>query len=255
LGVEGGAAPADLIQAARFVEKERAATDFASTQEQSWMVLAAEALAQQGENLSLSIDGAPHKGVLYRNFRSDALAEKPVVIANGGAAPTQVVVTVSGHPKIPEPEAQHGYKIERSFFKLDGTPVPLDAIRQNDRLVVALKVTELEAAYARLILVDRLPAGLEIDNPNLFDGGSVESLAWVKPEVEPSHTEYRDDRFVAAFDRNGQDKATFSAAYVVRAVSPGKYVLPPATIEDMYRPERFGRTAYGAIEIRESAGR
>jgi uncharacterized protein YfaS (alpha-2-macroglobulin family) len=32
-------------------------------------------------------------------------------------------------------------------------------------------------------------------------------------------------------------------------VTPGHYVLPPATIEDMYRPERFGRTAFGAIDI------
>jgi uncharacterized protein YfaS (alpha-2-macroglobulin family) len=39
----------------------------------------------------------------------------------------------------------------------------------------------------------------------------------------------------------------------VRAVSPGKFVLPPATIEDMYRPERFGRTGFGAVEISGSA--
>ena len=42
-----------------------------------------------------------------------------------------------------------------------------------------------------------------------------------------AHTEYRDDRFIAAFDRTGQDKATFTLAYVVRAVTPGHYVLPP----------------------------
>lgn len=67
--------------------------------------------------------------------------------------------------------------------------------------------------------------------------------------VEPLHTEYRDDRFVAAFARDGHDRATFSVAYIARAVTPGHYVLPPATIEDMYRPERFGRTAFGAVDI------
>ena len=41
----------------------------------------------------------------------------------------------------------------------------------------------------------------------------------------------------------------FTVAYVVRAVSPGRYVLPQAMVEDMYRPDRFGRTATGAIEI------
>jgi uncharacterized protein YfaS (alpha-2-macroglobulin family) len=41
----------------------------------------------------------------------------------------------------------------------------------------------------------------------------------------------------------------FTAAYIVRAVTPGKYVLPQAVVEDMYRPDRFGRTATGRIEV------
>jgi len=32
-------------------------------------------------------------------------------------------------------------------------------------------------------------------------------------------------------------------------VSPGTYVYPAATIEDMYRPDRFGRTAFGTVEV------
>ena len=41
----------------------------------------------------------------------------------------------------------------------------------------------------------------------------------------------------------------FTVAYVVRAVSPGRYVHPQAFVEDMYRPDRFGRTATGTIEV------
>ncbi len=44
-------------------------------------------------------------------------------------------------------------------------------------------------------------------------------------------------------------KPVFTVAYVVRAVSPGRYVLPQATVEDMYRPDRYGRTGTGAIEV------
>jgi uncharacterized protein YfaS (alpha-2-macroglobulin family) len=36
---------------------------------------------------------------------------------------------------------------------------------------------------------------------------------------------------------------------VVRAVSPGQYVLPQAVVEDMYRPDRFGSTGTAAIDI------
>jgi uncharacterized protein YfaS (alpha-2-macroglobulin family) len=158
-------------------------------------------------------------------------------------------VTVSGNPLTPEPAAERGYRVERAYFTLDGKPVDPAAIKQNDRIVVALTITEYDAAFARLLLVDRLPSGLEIDNPDLFDGGSIESLTFLKKTVEPAHTEYRDDRFVAAFTRDGRDKASFSVAYIVRAVTPGHYVSPPATIEDMYRPDRFGRTGYGALDI------
>jgi uncharacterized protein YfaS (alpha-2-macroglobulin family) len=41
----------------------------------------------------------------------------------------------------------------------------------------------------------------------------------------------------------------FSVAYVVRAISPGKYVQPQAYVEDMYRPDRYGRTGTGTVEI------
>jgi uncharacterized protein YfaS (alpha-2-macroglobulin family) len=42
-------------------------------------------------------------------------------------------------------------------------------------------------------------------------------------------------------------------AYVVRAVSPGTYVLPQAYVEDMYLPDRFGRTATGTVTVNAAA--
>ena len=41
------------------------------------MVLAAQALARDAEALSLTVDGAPHKGALYRTYR-DGDAGEPV---------------------------------------------------------------------------------------------------------------------------------------------------------------------------------
>jgi uncharacterized protein YfaS (alpha-2-macroglobulin family) len=41
----------------------------------------------------------------------------------------------------------------------------------------------------------------------------------------------------------------YTVAYVVRAVSPGKYVLPQAVVEDMYQPDRFGRTGTGTVTV------
>ena len=77
-----------------------------------------------------------------------------------------------------------------------------------------------------LLVVDRLPAGLEIDNPALFDSGSIDAFAWLKKDLDPVHTEYRDDRFVAAIDREPGQSAFFTLAYVARAVAPGPLRLP-----------------------------
>jgi uncharacterized protein YfaS (alpha-2-macroglobulin family) len=79
--------------------------------------------------------------------------------------------------------------------------------------------------------------------------GDTGTLGWIVDAAEPVNTEFRDDRFTAAFERNQGSPPVFTVAYVVRAVSPGSYVLPQAKVEDMYRPDRFGRTATGSIEI------
>ena len=246
----GNEAPRDAIaRAGAAVDAARAERSLTSTQENNWMVLAAEALAEHGSLGEFSLDGQPVKGALNRRFSGAALAGKTVTIANSGQNGAELVTTVSGAPIMPEPAAANGYAIERTFYKLDGTKIDLRSIAQNERVVVALKVTEAQARYAKLLIVDRLPAGLEIDNPALVDGGSVEGFSWLTSDETPTHTEYRDDRFVAAYDRADGQSAFINIAYVVRAVAPGHYVYPPATAEDMYDPERYGRTAFGEIEV------
>jgi uncharacterized protein YfaS (alpha-2-macroglobulin family) len=220
-----------------------------STQEEAWLVLASQAIGRDAEAMRLNVDGADHRGAFYGTYRDTALASKPIRIANNGRDIVQAVITVTGNPIDPEPAIAHGYAIERSYHKLDGAPVQPDKVRQNDRLVVVLKVTEPEAKQARLLLVDRIPAGFEIDNSNLVDSNTTANLSWLGTNPEPAHTEYRDDRLVAAFDRDSNQPATFSIAYMVRVVSPGRYVHPAAQVEDMYRPERYGRTGYGTVEV------
>jgi len=112
-----------------------------------------------------------------------------------------------------------------------------------------LRIADPQPRYARVIVADYLPAGFEIDNPRLVSSGETGALTWIQDAAEPVSSEFRDDRFSAAFERKSGDPAVFSVAYVVRAVSPGRYVVPQAYVEDMYRPERFGRTGTGSIEI------
>jgi alpha-2-macroglobulin len=184
-----------------------------------------------------------------------ALEDAPLTIANRGQATARAVVTVTGVPLTPEPALAQGYSVERQIFTMKGEPVEAGKLRQSERYVVAVRVRQTSSIQGRVMIVDPLPAGLEIENRNLTEGATLEGLpflkqgGWISDAVTPSHTESRDDRFVAAFEGGTGAHAAFGAAYIVRAISPGRYVHPAAFAEDMYRPDRFGRTAFGIAEI------
>ena len=248
LASEGNAPRATLTQAVQRVEVARGLTPYTSTQENAWLVLASRALSK--ETLAIDVDGSPVKAAVYRSYKAEAIAGKPVKITNTGDAPVQAVVSVSGSPVTPEPAASSGFKIERNYFTLDGKPADITKARQNDRFAVVLKITEAKPEYGHIMVADYLPAGLEIDNPRLVSSGDSGTLDWIEDGEEPEHTEFRDDRFTAAIDRASDDKSVFTVAYIVRTVSPGKYVLPQAYVEDMYNPSRYGRSGTGSVEVR-----
>ena len=248
LASEGGAPRATISGAVERVEAARGVTSYLSTQEEAWMVLAARSLAKEASSTTLDVAGEKHEGTLNQRFRPADL-QAPLRVTNTSEGPLQAVVTVSGAPLLPEPAAEKGFKIERLYYTLDGKPADPAKAKQNQRFAVVLKITEPQPQLARVMVADYLPAGFEIDNPHLVSSGDTGTLDWIQNALEPVNAEFRDDRFSAAFDRKSGDAAVFTVAYVVRAVSPGRYVLPQATVEDMYRPDRFGRTGTGTIEV------
>ncbi len=248
LASEGGAPRATVIGAVERVEAARGLTPYTSTQENAWMVLAARALAKDAQAVSLDVNGEKTHGAFNRSLRAREL-QQPVKMTNSGDGPVQAVVTVSGAPLVPEGAAESGFRIERQYYTLDGKPADASKARQNQRFAVVLKIVEPQPRFGRIIVADYLPAGFEIDNPRLVSSGDTGTLAWIDDAQEPVTAEFRDDRFSAAFERKSGDPSVFTVAYVVRAVSPGRYVHPQAYVEDMYRPDRFGRTATGTVEV------
>ncbi|MEM9358397.1 MAG: alpha-2-macroglobulin family protein, partial [Pseudomonadota bacterium] len=267
-GIRDGAAVLTLASESRLLQAQQtrlgdvlseafAARQYTSTQEQAWMLLAANAMQQQLSGTELSVDGKVHKGQLRRQLKAARLQQGQLVIANAGQEAVDAVVSVIGTALTPEPAMSRGFTIERTYYTLDGQLIDMKSaeggqsqISQNDRMVVVLKIAS-EEKHGRVLLVDRLPAGLEIENPRLVTGGDISALSWLKSNVGAEHTEFRDDRFVAAFNffRNGGKYKSATVAYIVRAVTPGSFVHPAALVEDMYQPEKFARTASGRLEI------
>jgi alpha-2-macroglobulin len=248
LASEGRASAKTIDDAVLRIDAARALSVNTSTQEEAWLVLAARVLAKQTSAISLKVNNEVREGAYYRSLGGEELAA-PVTVSNQGEGNVQAVISVSGAPLTPEPAAAQGFKIERSYHTLDGEKADPSKARQNQRFVVVVKMTEPQPQFGRVIVADYLPAGFEIDNPRLVSSGETGTLTWIADAVDPVSTEFRDDRFTAAFDRKQDSNPVFSVAYVMRAVSPGRYVLPQAKVEDMYQPDRFGRTATSAIEI------
>ena len=105
--------------------------------------------------------------------------------------------------------------------------------------------------FGRVMVADYLPAGFEIDNPRLVSSGETGTSSWIEDGAgADQHSEFRDDRFTAAFDREfaRARRCSRSPTWCARC-RPASTSLPQAYVEDMYRPDRFGRTGVGTMEI------
>ncbi|HQZ11380.1 MAG TPA: alpha-2-macroglobulin family protein [Devosia sp.] len=219
-----------------------------STQEDAWTLLAASALGRSAGVSDVTIDGENVGENPYRRYWQETFDSETVTIANNGNQPTEVKVSVTGIPAVPPPAGGNEFTISRAYYLPDGTPVEdISEVAQNERFVVVLTMSAAMQGSGQYLVADPLPGGFEIENSDLSQGAGLSDLSWLK--VDPAqHVEARTDQFVAAF-RNVSDFKNFTTAYMVRAVSPGSFVLPGATVEDMYRPELRANTDAGRIEV------
>jgi hypothetical protein len=235
------------------VEAWRAQKSGTTTQENAWLLLAAHALSEDGAGVPLEVGGEAQTGPLQQVITGAQLRDAPLVVRNRSDRETPVSLLVTGASATPEPAAQSGLGIERQAYTLEGEPVALEDARQNARYVIVLSVREDAPRLGHLVVEDRLPAGFQIENPRLIPTSGPGQLPWLETSGNPEHTAFRDDSFMAAFaftDPGRQSPAKLRMAYVVRAVTPGEYVHGGATVEDMYRPERFARSAPGTVRVR-----
>ncbi|MDR6100643.1 uncharacterized protein YfaS (alpha-2-macroglobulin family) [Agrobacterium larrymoorei] len=249
LAAESRPVPAVVSQLAGVVSKDFESKSYTSTQEQAWMVLAARALKGEDKDIRLDVNGTLQQGGFSQRMSGDELLQKPLNLTNASANPVTAVVTTVAPPSTPLPAGGEGFTIEKTYYTMDGEQVNVSEVKQNERYVVVLTVIPQNDWQARILVTDLLPAGFEIDNPSLVNSAALTNFDWL-PETEAAHTEFRYDRFVAAFDKTAGDSSEITLAYVVRAVTPGTYDNPAASVDDMYRPQFSARTATSKMEVR-----
>jgi uncharacterized protein YfaS (alpha-2-macroglobulin family) len=241
--------PASIQGMIDVVAAERKRVQWTSTQDEAWMLLAARAVKAGTDSLALNVNGVAHGGAFSDRVTGLELLDNPITIQNLGPNPVEAVVTAVAAPAQPLPAGGNGFTINRTYYTLDGQVANVTEARQNERYVVVLTVNELSDWPSRVLITDLLPAGFQIDNPRIVNSADLANFTFL-PQTEAAALEFRDDRFVAAFDRQQGSDRSVTVAYVVRAVTPGIYAHPAARVEDMYRPEFSANTAAGMMEVK-----
>ena len=172
---------------------------------------------------------------------------KELRLVNKGPGVCWYGVRLEGVPSSGEfKPSDQGISIRREFLSQTGEKLNAERVQQGDLVVVKLTLDTLGEALDNLVVEDLLPAGWEVENPDL---ATSKILDWVKAETDWCvHRELRDDR-VLLF--TGAVSGSIDYYYTVRAVTPGKFVLPPVRVEAMYRPEVFSVNGGGVVEVKE----
>jgi uncharacterized protein YfaS (alpha-2-macroglobulin family) len=145
-------------------------------------------------------------------------------------------------------EEDSGVLIRRTFLDLsEGTKAASETLQQGELYVVRLQVNAKEH-LDNVVILDLLPAGLEIENPQLKGSATVGTAIRQKHgrRIETDFIDRRDDRIIV-FCSVQPGENVFD--YVVRAVTPGEYTLPAADASCMYDPDIFSVNGRGTITI------
>lgn len=225
---------------------EVASQRWLSTQERNALYLAGRKLLDKPESVW---QAELHSGAFafelntgQAGIKLDAgqLAE-PLSLRNSGDEPLYQQLALSGYPLKAPAAGGENLSIQREYLGMDGRPLDLKELRSGELVLVHLTLAAKQRVPDAL-LVDLLPAGLELENQNLAQ--SAASLAdagtavqeWQKSMANANlkHQEFRADRYVAALDLGAYGSTHL--LYLARAVTPGSYRVPPPQIESMYRP-------------------
>lgn len=237
---------------------------YLSTQEQVAIARVAHAFgAGNNQPLTASLQvGAtteklPDGRFLFTRDVTAAELASGVTVQPEGAATIFATLDVAGIPQKAPAADDSQIDVRRSYYTTDGQPWTGSSLKEGDTLIVELTI-EARMDMPDAMVTDLVPGGLEVENLNLggaqqWEGVVVDGIGMDEHAgaADIVHEEYRDDRYAAALKlRRGRAAHVF---YLVRAVTPGTYVVPPPLVEDMYRPavRGVGKTTLPTLTVGE----
>ena len=229
LAAEGGGARPTIAQRGRAWSKRRAALTPYTSHPGERLAGAGGARAGQGRRsgVALDVDGEARTGPALPHLRGADARERA---ADGDqhrrCARCRRWSRSPARRSTPEPAADQGFKIERSYYTLDGEKADLAKAEPEPALRRGAEGHRAEAEVRPACCSSTTcRPGFEIDNPQprlvRRHRHAVVARGRGASRSYPSSATTASSPRSSASD---SDQAVFTVAYVVRAVSPGRYV-------------------------------
>lgn len=217
-----------------------------STQERNALFMAGVALKENGQQqwqaiikTALTEKKVIHEGD-FQYFLSRQDIDSGIRVKSLEQDRLYASLDIAGYTSEPPAADFTHFNITRSYYNTQGEMVLPEQIAVGELLIVELSLQAKNRIQDALV-VDLLPAGFEIENQNLVHSLKLEEYRIGQQAVidrmdskSIKYQAWRDDRYVAAIDLKAY--GTQRLYYLLRAVTPGTYQVPPPYAEDMYRP-------------------
>ncbi|MEM9280849.1 MAG: alpha-2-macroglobulin family protein [Verrucomicrobiota bacterium] len=172
-----------------------------------------------------------------------SITDQPLKVSPSNSAPVYATLKVAMRPALaPLNPENKGFSIERTYQKVenDGSITDADELFVGDLILVTLDLNLPSGKENYLAIDDPLPAIFEGVNPS-FKSQATQRVNRER-QNRTLYTHYRElkkDRMMFFTDYVNRE-GDYTVQYLARVVAPGEVTAPPAKIEAMYEPQRFG---------------
>ncbi len=150
---------------------------------------------------------------------------------------------------LPRRPLDHGFRVRKTVQVVDALRGVSRGRKPKlgDTVLVTLRVQTTERR-TYVALEDPLPAGLEALDTSLRTSHYVPAAKLLRKGSTYDYRELRDDRVL--FFRDLLPKGKYVFRYLARINRRGRFLAPPTTVHQMYRPEVYGYTGATRVTYR-----
>ncbi|MEO6052371.1 MAG: alpha-2-macroglobulin family protein [Chthoniobacterales bacterium] len=244
---------ADITVLKKKLEVFMASSDSLSTQENLWLLIAFNAVLNQNPppklaaalNPKAEVVSPNHSAAQWTNRELAAMAN--FTIQNLGNTASGAYVLTAKRQLTPQEQnpVSHGLRLDRvvkNLTEVTRTGTATAPFKIGDQLLISYRFHS-ERPQSFVALMDELPAGIEVVNPNLQMFGKFYQVP-DEPGVQTpslSYCEMRDRQTNLYFDQIGTGSQGY--AVLARATAAGTFAWPSTQITPMYDSRIYARTA------------